>query len=85
MSPHTVLDISIDSEFHSFIPAALLRLEYIYPELGFEPSELGVTVSGTSRADPARLKREVAYQVYREKVFQQTLPMRQNLYEMLTR
>ncbi|EPX76428.1 hypothetical protein Salmuc_00314 [Salipiger mucosus DSM 16094] len=79
-----VLDISIDPAFHPYIPASLLRLSYLYPELDFGASEQGVNVSGTSGADPARLEREVTYQIYREKIFQQTLPMRQSLYEMLT-
>ncbi|WP_420006519.1 hypothetical protein [Arenibacterium sp. LLYu02] len=83
MSASPVLDISIDPEFHPCIPAALLRLGYLYPELDFSLSNKGVTVTGSPVLDPARLEREVTYQVYREKIFQQTLPMRQSLYAML--
>ncbi|PZQ46097.1 MAG: hypothetical protein DI556_21315 [Rhodovulum sulfidophilum] len=83
MSPSPVLDISIDPEFHPCIPAALLRLGYLYPELDFAVSELGVAVHGASGSVPAGLEREVTYQVYREKIFRQTLSMRQSLYAML--
>ncbi|WP_323038898.1 hypothetical protein [Gemmobacter sp.] len=85
MSARAIIDISIDPEFHPFIPAALLRLRYIYPALKFRSTDAGVTVEGASETDPVRLKREVAYQVYREKIFQDTLPLRQSLYEMLAR
>ncbi|GGE48064.1 MULTISPECIES: hypothetical protein [Rhodobacterales] len=83
MSLSPVLDISIDPELHPCIPAALLRLGYLYPELDFLVSDKGVAVHGASGSDLARLKREVTYQVYREKVFRQTLSMRQSLYAML--
>jgi len=83
MSLRPVLDISIDPEFHPCIPAALLRLGYLFPELDFAMSERGVTVRGASGSNSARLEREVSYQVYREKIFRQTLPMRQSLYAML--
>jgi hypothetical protein len=83
MSASPVFNILIDPEFHPCIPAALLRLGYLYPELDFSVSEQGVAVLGASAADPAQLEREVSYQVYREKIFRQTLPMRQSLYAML--
>ncbi|MDX2485282.1 MAG: hypothetical protein QNK42_16665 [Pseudodonghicola sp.] len=60
-------------------------MRYIYPELEFGATEQGVAVNGTSEFDATRLEREVIYQVYREKIFQQTLPMRKGLYEMLAR
>lgn len=83
MSASPILNISIDTEFDPCIPAALLRLGYIYPELDFSVSDKGVTVYGASGFDPAQIEREVTYQIYREKIFRQTLPMRQKLYAML--
>lgn len=84
MPPTSVLEISVDPEFQEFIPAALLRLGYLYPELDFAALQQGVVISGDlSRIDRTRIRREVHYQVYSEKIFQQTLPMRQSLYKML--
>ena len=83
MPASPLLDISIDPEFHPFIPAALLRLGYLYPELDFAVSKQGIAVRGESDYDLVWLEREVTYQVYREKIFQQTLPMRQSLFTML--
>tara|TARA_R110002124_G_scaffold132540_2_gene295106 strand:+ start:161 stop:514 length:354 start_codon:yes stop_codon:yes gene_type:complete len=85
MPANSTFEISLDQEFQPFIPAAILRLSYIYPEQEFLTSEQGVTVNGTSETDPVRLEREVTYQVYREKIFQQTIPMRQGLYEILAK
>lgn len=85
MTDPTNFDVSIDQEFQPFIPAALQRLAYIYPALEFSPTERGVSVNGKSEVDFVKLKREVTYQIYRERVFQQTLPMRHSLYAMLAR
>ena len=83
MSASPVINILIDPEFHPCIPAALLRLGYLFPELDLALSEQGVTVRGVSGYNLAWLEREVSYQVYRVKIFRQTLPMRQSLYAML--
>lgn len=83
MSASPILDFSIDPEFDPYIPAALLRLGYIYPELGFSVSDKGISVHGVPGFDPAQIEREVTYQIYREKIFRQTLPMRQKLYAMM--
>lgn len=83
MSSETLADVSVPPEFHEFIPAAILRLKYIFPDLDIETTRNGVRLSGTLDLDTIRLEREVTYQVYREKIFQQTLPMRRDLYQML--
>lgn len=77
------LNISIDQEFHAFIPTALLRMRYIYPGLEFAATEQGLMVEGAVEVDRVRLERDVTYQIYREKIFQQTMPMRQSLYRLL--
>ena len=84
MSAHSILDIPIDPEFQEFLPPTLLRLGYLYPELDFAATERGVVIRGDlSGIDREWIKREVRYQVYREKIFQQTLSMRRSLYKML--
>ena len=85
MSPKTLADISVSPEFHGFIPAAILRLKYIFPELDIETTVNGVKLSGTREIDAQQLEREVTYQIYREKIFQETLPMRRDLYEILVK
>jgi hypothetical protein len=83
MSPKTLANISVSPEFHEFIPAAMMRLKYIFPDIAIETTENGVKLTGTVEIDELRLEREVAYHIYREKIFQQTLPLRRDLYQML--
>lgn len=83
MSSEIHSNVSIPHELHGYIPAAILRLKYIFPDLTIERTETGVTFRGPETTDQAKLEREIAYQVYRESIFQQTLPMRRCLYQML--
>lgn len=75
--------IPIFPEFHEFIPPAILRLRYIFPDVEIKPAPEGVKVIGTIEVDGSQLEREVNYQIYREKIFQNTLSLRQSLYQML--
>lgn len=75
--------ISISAEFSEFIPAAILRLKYLHPKVEFEPTPDGIAAVSVEKIDIAQLSREVVYQVYREKIYQETLTMRQSLYQML--
>lgn len=84
MSEKILADISVSPEFHEFIPAAIMRLKYIYPDLDIETSANGVRLSGALEVNTERLERDVTYQIYREKIFQQTLSMRRDLYQMLS-
>ncbi len=83
MTVMTLIDIPISSEFREFIPSAALRLRYIYPNLKIEPTANGVKLSSVAELEATQVEQEVFYQIYREKIFQQTLPMRRDLYKML--
>lgn len=83
MTPELHSKVSIPRELHEYIPAAILRLQYIYPELTVESTATGLILYAASKAVPENIEREVSYQVYRESIFQKTLPMRRNLYQML--
>lgn len=76
--------VFIDCEFRRFIPSALLRLGYIYPELNLSFSGNHIIITGDfSKYKIREIYRDVRHQIYREKIFQDTLDMRKNLYKML--
>ena len=84
MKTPDVLEVPFDREFQPYIPAALLRLGYLYPEVDFSVSEKGVLARcATPYSNLMKIKRDIMYQVYREKIFHETLEMRLNLYKML--
>lgn len=75
--------IPIAPEFQEYIPTAILRLKYLFPDIECEPVPNGIRVVDAKGIGEARFSREIAYQVYREKIFRETLLLRQNLYQML--
>lgn len=75
--------VAIPESLRSYVEDSLARLAYLYPdlELGFDTSRCQITArSKTEEAVDEDLHREVLYQLYREKVFRDTLPIRKRLY-----
>jgi hypothetical protein len=60
---------------------ALIRLSYLYPKAVFALGEVGIVVEGEGPLDT--VARDVTYQVYREKIYQESLPMRELMYKAL--
>ncbi|MCR8547817.1 hypothetical protein M4578_08260 [Salipiger sp. P9] len=83
MPSESIVDIPVPLELQEFVPAAILRLKYMFPEIKIERVPNGVTLHGIEDVDARKFEREISYQIYREKIFQETLTMRQNLYQML--
>jgi hypothetical protein len=77
------LNIAIEDVFLPFATAALERLRYLYPARRFQL--LGSEIAVTDVTDDAEdtVRRDVAYQLYREKIYQEGLPMRQAMYSAL--
>lgn len=83
MPSEVSIEIFVPLEFHQFISAAILRLKYTSQNLQAVKTANGVRLHGFADMDTQNIEREVTYQIYREKIFQETLTMRQNLYQML--
>ncbi len=60
-----------------------MRFQYLYPELELTIDGDIVRFTGTNAGDP-RVKREFQFCLYRQKIFEQTLPMRKMLIEGVT-
>lgn len=58
-----------------------MRLSYLHPQAAFAISEDGIVVEGEGLQDT--VARDVTYQVYREKIYQESLPMRELMYKAL--
>lgn len=58
-----------------------MRLSYLHPEARFGYENGNVLVD--FKAAPTFPAREITYQVYREKIYQESLPMRRLLYATL--
>jgi hypothetical protein len=74
----------IPSLFQPHAAAALVRLQYLYPAVSFALNDAGFAVEPVDDVSLADLRRDIAYALYREKIFADTLPMREALLRAVT-
>lgn len=75
--------IQLEPSFAPYAEAALGRLRYLFGECNFVLSADAITVGGYKPEQGGLIKREISYQLYREKIYQETLPMRMLMYRTL--
>ncbi|WP_296081913.1 hypothetical protein [uncultured Agrobacterium sp.] len=73
----------IDEPLRRWLPEASVRFQYLYPEIELTIDGDIVRFAGKNAGDP-RVKREFQFCLYRQKIFEQTLPMRKMLIEGVT-
>ena len=81
VGPHSAeqITIEISQDFRSFVDGALVRVRAQYPSLRFVASAAGVEVACISSGDLDEVRKSVLHAVYREKIYVETLPLRQAL------
>jgi hypothetical protein len=77
--------VDIEPVLAPFAQAAVARLSYLYPECSFSIDGVHLVVRSGSGANETTLRRDVTYQLYREKIYQEGLVMRSAMYETLFR
>ncbi|RUX48821.1 hypothetical protein EOA33_14430 [Mesorhizobium sp. M4A.F.Ca.ET.050.02.1.1] len=77
-----VVDVSPQFEEHA--NSAILRLQSLYPTCRFTWRDGGISISGSSDLSEERLRKDVLHAVYREKIYAETLTMRQALVAAVT-
>ena len=78
-----VLSISIPESFSSCVEPLLARMAYLFPdiELSYNDQAGKIDVRFDDRKESAqKIQKEIWFQLYREKVYQDTLPIRKRLY-----
>ncbi len=75
------LKIPIDDQFLPYIEAALIRLDYLFPGLiiEFDKDRNLIEVMELGTHSREKLKAEISYTIYREKIFKETLPIRNKI------
>lgn len=77
MKKQMVIDVPIS--FLEYMEAACVRLGYLFPELVFCGTKEGVKVDYPDEiADPseAEVRKQILHQLYREKIYTETLSIR---------
>lgn len=77
------MNIAFEPLFAPFVSSVIERLRFLHPNYSFAVDGAAITVTGGSDEDQAGLRKEVAFQLYREKIYQEGLPMRTAMYEAL--
>ena len=81
-SPMFSMEIAVDPSLAEFVPAALARLGYLFPAIAFAAADGRILITGKG-LDETSLRREILHALYRERILERTLPLRQALIEGL--
>ncbi|TGQ77339.1 MULTISPECIES: hypothetical protein [unclassified Mesorhizobium] len=76
--------IEIPQNFQCFVEGALIRLQVQYPSLRFSASGHGVAVEEIPPERLDDLRKNVLHAIYREKIYSETLSLRQALIGAVT-
>lgn len=78
------LTIPVSEVLRPYAELAVARLGYLYPKMIFSYRELSVVVSSEAAIDEIKIRRDVLYALYREKIYAETLSMRQSLIALVS-
>lgn len=79
------MQIDIPSPLANFIDAALIRLQGQFPDIAFERTQDGIRASAGTQSAPEHLRSVVLHAIYREKIYTETLPLREALLNVVLR
>lgn len=71
--------VRVPQRFEEYVDAAIVRFEGQYPGVRILPAAEGVVLEGESTQQQAELRSDFLHALYREKIYAETLSMRQAL------
>ena len=77
--------IAVPPALQAHLDNALARLCYLCPERGFSAAATGIDVAHAKPEEQAELTKMVLHAIYREKILQETLPLRKALIDAVTK
>jgi hypothetical protein len=78
-----ISEFAIEESHRQWLSGALLRFGYIYPQIEVVIDGATARLIGPGADDPS-VKRELCFCLYRQKIFEQSLPLRRMLIEGVT-
>jgi len=74
-------NIHVPPGFGEYVAPAIVRLTYLYPEFEFIHTASEIEVKGDFvEISRNTMNREVHHQLYRERIYSETLPIRKSLF-----
>jgi hypothetical protein len=80
----SVVAVEVPPQFGTYVAAALLRVQAQYPSCRFAEDGEVVTIRSPVGTTEDELRKSILHAVYREKVYAETLSMRQALIAAVT-
>lgn len=80
------LTIDVPDVLVPYVQSALGRLGYLHADIEWSFDRDGNCLSaryGPEKHDPEKLREEALFQLYREKIYHDTLPIRTRIYEAI--
>lgn len=75
-----VITIPVDASFEPYLPNASARFAYLRPDVRLEAQEKCVVIKLAASDDEiATVTQDFRFCLYREKIYRETLPLRQTL------
>ncbi|MDF2811333.1 MAG: hypothetical protein K0S56_2364 [Microvirga sp.] len=74
------MQVDIPPSLHSYIDAALLRLQIQFPDVGFARGPCGIQANAETPPCGPDMRVAVLHAVYREKIYAETRPLREALF-----
>jgi len=77
------ISIVISKSFREFVESALVRLGYLFPDIewSFDEGSSEIRAGIRGNENPNEIRKEILFQLYREKIYHDTLPIRNTLYK----
>ena len=75
--------LTLSPEMMVYVPAAILRIQSLHPNLPCVLFGRDVMVRSSELADFSTLRKDLSHAIYREKIYTETLSMRQGLIELV--
>ncbi|TIS92002.1 hypothetical protein [Mesorhizobium sp.] len=78
------LVVEVPPQFEKYTDAAMLRLQALYPACRLARQSGGISLSSSGGVAADQFRKDVLHAVYREKIYSETLTMRQALVAAVT-
>ena len=74
-------EIPVGNSFKPYVEAALTRVGYLFSEIQIEydKNEAVITIYISDGTNTEQISKEVKYALYRERIYQETLPIRKKI------
>ncbi|MDX8518181.1 hypothetical protein RFM23_17655 [Mesorhizobium abyssinicae] len=76
--------VQVPPQFDKYVDSAMLRLQSLYPTCRLATIDGAISIGSSGSLAEDQLRRAVLHTLYREKIYAETLSMRQALFRAVT-